>query len=92
MLWPLFTGGRIDAAQDIRQAQVSEAEQLLVLKQQSTFESLSQTYFGVVLAAQVVQTKQEIEQGTGTPSGSCQEARSPGADRQGGAPFGPVCL
>lgn len=48
---------------DIRQAQVSEAEQLLVLKQQSTFESLSQTYFGVVLAAQVVQTKQEIEQG-----------------------------
>ena len=63
MLWPLFAGGRIDAAQDIRQAQVSEAQQLLVLKQQSTFESLSQTYFGVVLAAQVVQTKQEIEQG-----------------------------
>lgn len=63
MLWPLFTGGRIDAAQDIREAQVSEAQQLLVLKQQSTFESLSQTYFGVVLAAQVVQTKQEIEDG-----------------------------
>lgn len=63
LLWPLFTGGRIDAAQDIRQAQVSEAQQLLVLKQQSTFESLSQTYFGVVLAAQVVQTKQEIEEG-----------------------------
>ncbi|MGL4250214.1 MAG: TolC family protein [Aeromonas sp.] len=63
MLWPLFAGGRIDAAQDIRQAQVSEAQQLLVLKQQSTFESLSQTYFGVVLAAQVVQTRQEIEQG-----------------------------
>jgi outer membrane protein TolC len=63
MLWPLFAGGRIDAAQDIRQAQVSEAQQLLVLKQQATFESLSQTYFGVVLAAQVVQTKQEIEEG-----------------------------
>lgn len=63
MLWPLFTGGRIDAAQDIRQAQVSEAQQLLVLKQQATFESLSQTYFGVVLAAQVVQTRQEIEEG-----------------------------
>ncbi|WP_181364764.1 TolC family protein [Aeromonas sp. HMWF014] len=63
MLWPLFTGGRIDAAQDIRQAQVSEAQQLLVLKQQATFESLSQTYFGVVLAAQVVQTKQQIEDG-----------------------------
>ncbi|MEH8127328.1 TolC family protein [Aeromonas veronii] len=63
MLWPLFAGGRIDAAQDIRQAQVSEAQQLLVLKQQATFESLSQTYFGVVLAAQVVMTKQEIEDG-----------------------------
>ncbi|MBL0545098.1 TolC family protein [Aeromonas jandaei] len=63
MLWPLFTGGRIDAAQDIRQAQVSEAQQLLVLKEQSTFESLSQAYFGVVLAGQVVQTKQDIEDG-----------------------------
>ncbi|MGY3867739.1 TolC family protein [Aeromonas bivalvium] len=63
MLWPLFVGGRIDAAQDIRQAQVSEAQEQLVLKQQASFESLSQTYFGVVLAAQVVQTKQEIEQG-----------------------------
>ncbi|MGL5289430.1 MAG: TolC family protein, partial [Aeromonas sp.] len=58
LLWPLFAGGRIDAAQDIRQAQVSEAQQLLVLKQQATFESLSQTYFGVVLAAQVVQTRE----------------------------------
>ena len=63
MLWPLFVGGRIDAAQDIRQAQVNEAQEQLVLKQQASFESLSQTYFGVVLAAQVVQTKQEIEQG-----------------------------
>jgi outer membrane protein TolC len=63
MLWPLFVGGRIDAAQDIRQAQVLEAQEQLVLKQQASFESLSQTYFGVVLAAQVVQTKQEIEQG-----------------------------
>ncbi|MGL5292922.1 MAG: TolC family protein [Aeromonas sp.] len=63
LLWPLFAGGRIDAAQDIRQAQVSEAQQLLVLKQQATFESLSQTYFGVVLAAQVVQTREGMEQG-----------------------------
>ncbi|WP_429068308.1 TolC family protein [Aeromonas bestiarum] len=63
MLWPLFVGGRIDAMQDIRSAQVDEAKELLAIKQQASFESLSQTYFGVVLAAQVVQTKQEIEQG-----------------------------
>ncbi|PJG59337.1 TolC family protein, partial [Aeromonas cavernicola] len=63
MLWPLFVGGRIDAAQQVRAAQVEEARELLALKQQASFESLSQTYFGVVLATQLVQTKQEIEQG-----------------------------
>ncbi|MBZ6074395.1 TolC family protein [Aeromonas schubertii] len=63
MLWPLFVGGRIDAAQDIREAQVNEARELLAIKQQASFENLSQTYFGVVLARQVVQTRQEIEQG-----------------------------
>ncbi|MEW7864610.1 TolC family protein [Aeromonas diversa] len=62
-LWPLFVGGRIDAVQDIRAAQVNEARELLAIKQQASFESLSQTYFGVVLAGQVVQTRQEIEQG-----------------------------
>lgn len=92
MLWPLFTGGRIDAAQDIRQAQVSEAQQLLVLKQQSTFESLSQTYFGVVLAAQVVQTKQEIRAGAVPPSGACQEAGGPGPDCPGRTSLRPVGL
>ena len=52
---------RGDAAQDIRQGPGERGEQLLVLKQQSTSRA-SQTYFWVVLAAQV-QTKQEIEQG-----------------------------
>lgn len=62
-LWPLFTGGRIDAAQDIRAAQVDEAKEMLAVKQQASFETLSQTYFGVVLARQVVQTRADIEAG-----------------------------
>lgn len=63
LLWPLFAGGRIDAAQDIQQAQVVVAEQLLMLKKQSTFESLAQSYFGVQLASQVAQAKQEVAKG-----------------------------
>lgn len=62
-LWPIFTGGQIDAAQDIRAAQVSEAREMLQVRQLSSFESLAQTYFGVVLARQAVATRQEMEAG-----------------------------
>nr|WP_314267729.1 TolC family protein [uncultured Moellerella sp.] len=63
VLWPLFTGGRIDAAQSIRAAQVNEAEQLLAIRTQARFEALAQSYYGVVMAQQVTQTRIEIEKG-----------------------------
>ena len=62
-LWPLYTGGRIDAAQTIRQGQLKEAEQQFALKQQAAFETLTQRYFGLVLARQVVVTREQLEQG-----------------------------
>ncbi|MDE8743004.1 TolC family protein [Pectobacterium polaris] len=63
VVWPLFTGGRIDAAQSIRSAQVNEAEQMLTVRMLAQFEALAQTYYGVVMAHQVMKTRQDIEKG-----------------------------
>ncbi|HCH02454.1 MAG TPA: hypothetical protein DEV85_11275 [Vibrio sp.] len=62
-IWPIFTGGRISAAQDIAKAKSEEAKYLLEMKQQGKFEDLSKYYFGVVLSQQVLATRQEVEQG-----------------------------
>lgn len=62
-IWPIFTGGRISAAQDIAAAQSEEAQYLLAMKQQGKFEDLSKYYFGVVLAEKVLIARQEVEQG-----------------------------
>lgn len=62
-IWPIFTGGRISAAQDIAEAKSEEAKHLLAMKQQGKFEDLSKYYFGVVLSQQVFATRQEVEQG-----------------------------
>jgi len=61
ILWPLYTGGRITAAQDIAKAQTLEAGLLLELERQSQFEKLAKVYFGVVLAQQVLQTRVEAQ-------------------------------
>ncbi len=61
-LWPLYAGGRIDSAQSIRQAQIDEAQQQFSLKQQAAFETLTQRYYGLVLARHVVVTRQTLEQ------------------------------
>lgn len=54
---PVYTGGRITAAQDIRHAQVSEAESNYNLAMRTTFTQLVQYYFGVVLSEQVYQVR-----------------------------------
>ena len=61
MLWPLYTGGRITAAQGIAEAAVREAELQRELKVRDRFEELSRRYFGVVLAEQIVATRSEVE-------------------------------
>ncbi|WP_419176714.1 TolC family protein [Desulfosediminicola sp.] len=61
MLWPLYTGGRITAAQDIAKARVRESELQYQLKLRDRFEELSKRYFGVVFAEQIVATRLEVE-------------------------------
>lgn len=62
-VWPIYAGGRINAAQDIAAGQFMEADYLLRVKRQALFEELSKVYFGVVLARQVLQTRSDAEQG-----------------------------
>ncbi|WP_318471448.1 TolC family protein [Photobacterium leiognathi] len=62
-IWPIFTGGRISAAQDIAQGKTQEAKYMLAMMQQAKFEDLSRFYFGVVLAEKVVETRKEVEAG-----------------------------
>ncbi len=61
--WPVFTGGRINAAQDIAAAAVGERRQDLRLESLKQFEHLVHYYFGAVLAARVLETRQAVEAG-----------------------------
>ena len=62
-LWPIYAGGRIDAAQDIAKGQSDEARLQLNLDKQKQFENLVQYYFGVVLAREVLITKTKVKDG-----------------------------
>ena len=61
--WPIYAGGRIDAAQDIAAGQEKEADKKLEMTGQEQFENLVRYYFGAVLASQVYQTKGEVAEG-----------------------------
>lgn len=61
--WPLFTGGRITAAQDIAAGQTDEAIAELKMEVLAQYEDLAKYYFTVVLARQVLQTRQTVEAG-----------------------------
>jgi outer membrane protein TolC len=62
-LWPIYTGGRINAAQDIAQAQHDEVSLLLTMKKLEKFKDLVKYYFAVVLSEQVLQTRVDVEHG-----------------------------
>ncbi len=61
--WPIYTGGRIDAAQDIAANRENEAGQKLRKTRHEQFELLVRYYFGAVLAQQVFTTLLEVEEG-----------------------------
>ncbi|WP_163340089.1 TolC family protein [Desulfopila sp. IMCC35008] len=63
--WPLYTGGRISAAQDIAVSQVQEARYNLQQKNLLQFQKLVHNYFGAVLAQQVLNTRRDVELGLG---------------------------
>lgn len=62
-IWPIFTGGRISAAQSAAEGKTEEAKSQLMMEQQARFEDLSKYYFSVVLAKEVLATRQVAEQG-----------------------------
>ncbi|MEW6997270.1 TolC family protein [Colwelliaceae bacterium BS250] len=62
-LWPIYTGGRVSAVQDMAKAQHDEASFLLMMKKSEKFEDLVKYYFAVVLSEQVLQTRIDVEQG-----------------------------
>ncbi|MFV2059838.1 MAG: TolC family protein [Gammaproteobacteria bacterium] len=63
MVWPIYTGGRINAAQDIVEGKFKESDYLFRIKQQDLFEQLTKYYFGVVLAKQISETRRDAERG-----------------------------
>lgn len=62
-IWPIFTGGRISAAQSAAEGRTDEAQSQLAMETQARFEDLSKYYFSVVLAQEVVHTRELVEQG-----------------------------
>ncbi|MBB5349627.1 TolC family protein [Desulfoprunum benzoelyticum] len=64
-LWPVYAGGRIDAVQEIAAARHEEAQRQFDLHRSRRFEQLSQVYYGVVLAQQVLQTRTGAREGLG---------------------------
>ena len=62
-IWPIFTGGRITAAQTAAEGQKQEAESQFAMVVQARYEDLAKYYFSVILAQEVLQTHIAVEQG-----------------------------
>ncbi|MFA0085622.1 TolC family protein [Vibrio sp. E150_011] len=62
-IWPIFTGGRITAAQTAAEGRQEEAESQLAMEVQARYEDLSKYYFSVILAKEVVETRIAAEEG-----------------------------
>ncbi|MUK51152.1 TolC family protein [Aliivibrio fischeri] len=62
-IWPIFTGGRVSAAESAAEGKTAEARSQLLMKQQASYEDLAKYYFSTVLAKEVVNTYSEVEQG-----------------------------
>jgi outer membrane protein TolC len=62
-IWPIYTGGRISAAQSYASGKADEAIARLKMETQVRYQDLSKYYFSVVLAKQVLRTRQSVEKG-----------------------------
>ncbi|NOH98956.1 TolC family protein [Vibrio sp. 99-70-13A1] len=62
-IWPIFTGGRITAAQDAAQGKSEEAKSQLLMETQARYEDLSKYYFSVLLAQDVLLTRKAVTSG-----------------------------
>ena len=65
-IWPIFTGGRITAAQEGAEGKAQEATAHFKMEVLARYEDLAKYYFSVVLAKEVVQTRQAVVKGLTT--------------------------
>ncbi|WP_259396770.1 TolC family protein [Shewanella sp. SG41-3] len=59
-MWPIYTGGKITAAQGIHAAQVSETEQELALARRELFLQLVDRYYAVSVTKTLVDTQNQL--------------------------------
>jgi outer membrane protein TolC len=59
LMWPLYVGGKIDAAQDLYSAKVDEAKAMLAMQKDKTFLKLIKYYYGVVVAESLYKTRSD---------------------------------
>lgn len=76
--WPVYTGGRISAAQDISAAQNNLARQQFDARQRVVFEELVFAYFGVALAEEVLSARRIAENGLGQHLANAQRLEEEG--------------
>ncbi|PRC91901.1 TolC family protein [Solimicrobium silvestre] len=63
MFWPLYTGGKITATQNLAKATISQAESELHHTKEQLVSVLVQRYFGLQLARQAAQTRADVVAG-----------------------------
>lgn len=63
MVWPIFTGGKISAAQEAAEGKVDEADSQFALLTRDKYEQLSTYYFSTLLAKEVLATRQKVSAG-----------------------------
>jgi outer membrane protein TolC len=63
VIWPIYTGGKITAAQNAAKGQFDEAQGQLGMETHVRFVELSQYYFSVLLAQDVLKTRKNVEIG-----------------------------
>ena len=61
ILYPLYTGGKIDAVQDAYEAKVNEAKSLHKMQEDKEFLSLVKLYYGVVISDSLYKTRLESQ-------------------------------
>jgi outer membrane protein TolC len=61
MLWPLYTGGKIDAAQDIYQSRLDEASAKAMMQTDKAFINFIKVYYGVIIANSLYETRLEAQ-------------------------------
>ena len=59
-MWPIYTGGRISAAQGIKAAQVAEKQQEFALVQRDLFTLLVDRYYAVTVTRVLTETQQQL--------------------------------